>query len=146
MSGATAWEYWCACQGAGACQVQVVSNYVQCFSQSCTKCELKSRRVRSLAALEVPGTSCNPTTIDEQAIAERLDQIATWTSDYPAPIFADDGSTAHALEGCGLAAGLRGQGRQADADQDVRRHSGRCVTASMLLPSGSITNAPQYPG
>ena len=104
MSGATAWEYWCACQGAGACQVQVVGNYVQCFSQSCTKCELKSRRVRSLAALEVLGTSCDPATIDEQAITERLDQLATWTSehDYPAPIFADDGATADAPEGYGL--------------------------------------------
>ncbi|MFO7567653.1 MAG: hypothetical protein R6X02_33730 [Enhygromyxa sp.] len=110
MAGAGAWEYWCECTGdAGACQVQVVGQYTQCFSQSCTKCERKSRRVRAIKALAQLVDTCDPATIDDAAIAARLAQLEAWTAerDYPAPVFEDQ-TEALAPEGFGLVVELVG--------------------------------------
>lgn len=107
MSGAGAREYWCECAGSGACQVQVVGNYAQCYSQSCTKCELKSRRVRGIKALEQLVDGCDGQAIDTATIEARLARVAEWTSDhgYPAPSF-ETSHEAVAPDGFGLVAEL----------------------------------------
>jgi hypothetical protein len=106
MSGATSWEYSCSCTGgSGACQVQVVGgSYVQCYSKSCTKCELVVTKGSALTALAHLAGSCDPLVLDEGAATARADQVTSWAADlgYPEPIYSEDGLLADAPAGYGL--------------------------------------------
>lgn len=105
MTGATAIEYSCACNGEGACQVQVVGGkYVQCYSKSCSDCTLNETKASAVRALDHLATSCDPGVVDDEAAAARADAVAAWTADqgYPAPVFSEDGHEATAPEGFGL--------------------------------------------